>query len=363
MTISGSSITKKLFIAVLVIFVIVAAKEFLMPLSIGIVIATLFMPISNWFERKKISRGISSLLCLLILIAFLIGVSLLISMQVSLLANDFDLLKDSTIKTSERIQEKIFSQYGLSIGKQNQLVKTQVTTISSIIPYMASSITSALTNLILTLVYVFCFLYYRSHLKQFILKLASSQNETKVEELLYKVTHVSQQYLFGLSKMILCLWIMYGIGFSIIGIKNAWFYAILCGLLEIVPFIGNITGTAITTLIAAVQGGSSLMLISIIITYGIVQFIQGWILEPFIVGAQVKINPLFTIIALIIGELLWGIPGIFLAIPLIAMFKVLCENIDQLKPLGFLISEIETKPNSISIISKIKNWINAKRNI
>jgi predicted PurR-regulated permease PerM len=69
--------------------------------------------------------------------------------------------------------------------------------------------------------------------------------------------------------------------------------------------------------------------------------VHGWVLEPLILGHQVKINPLFTIIALIIGDLLWGIPGIILAIPLTAIFKIICDHIEPLKPYGFLIGEIK----------------------
>jgi predicted PurR-regulated permease PerM len=175
-----------------------------------------------------------------------------------------------------------------------------------------------------------------------------------MEHVIYRVAHVSQQYLLGLSKMIFCLWVMYGIGFSVIGVKNALFFAILCGLLEIVPFIGNITGTIITVFVSMVQGAGLPMLVGIAAIYAVVQFIQGWVLEPLILGPQVKINPLFTIIALVVGGLVWGLPGIFLAIPLMAMFKIVCDHIEPLKPFGFLIGEVQKKkPN---FVRKIKKW-------
>jgi predicted PurR-regulated permease PerM len=181
-----------------------------------------------------------------------------------------------------------------------------------------------------------------------------------MDKVIDNVSKVSQQYLLGLSKMIVCLWIMYGSAFSLLGVKNALFFAFLCGLLEIVPFIGNITGTTITVLVTGVQGGSLLLLAGIIGTYGIIQFIQGWVLEPLIVGSQVKINPLFTIIALVIGNLMWGIPGIFLAIPLMAMLKIVCDHIDPLKPYGFLIGEIENKKTTTDFIKKINSWYKKK---
>ena len=145
--------------------------------------------------------------------------------------------------------------------------------------------------------------------------------------------------------MIIILWIMYGIGFSIAGVKNAFFFAILCGLLEIVPFVGNISGTILTIIASLATGGGSNVLIGILIVYGLVQFIQTYILEPLVVGEQVSINPLFTIVGLVIGELVWGIPGMVIALPVLGMLKVIFDNIDPLKPYGFLIGSQKKKNN------------------
>ena len=109
-------------------------------------------------------------------------------------------------------------------------------------------------------------------------------------------------------------------------------------------------------MVAGVQGGSFLMLSGIVGTYGLIQFIQGWVLEPLIVGSQVKLNPLFTIIALVLGEIVWGIPGIFLAIPLMAMFKIICDHVEPLKPYGFLIGAIEQEKSEPVLIRKISRW-------
>jgi predicted PurR-regulated permease PerM len=150
---------------------------------------------------------------------------------------------------------------------------------------------------------------------------------------------VAQQYLGGLSLMVMSLWIMYGIGFTIAGVKNAVFFAVLCGLLEIVPFIGNLAGTAITLLMALAQGGSTGTLLGVVITYGVVQFVQSYLIEPLVVGKGVRINPLFTILSLVAGEFIWGIAGMVLALPAIGILKVLFDHIGPLKPVGKLIGD------------------------
>lgn len=91
----------------------------------------------------------------------------------------------------------------------------------------------------------------------------------------------------------------------------------------------------------------------------LVQLIQEWILSPIILGPQVKINAFTTIVALVLGELIWGVAGIFLAIPLIGMFKIICDHIESLKNYGFLIGEIETKKRN-GLFMKLKNKLRFK---
>jgi predicted PurR-regulated permease PerM len=96
-------------------------------------------------------------------------------------------------------------------------------------------------------------------------------------------------------------------------------------------------------LVSIVNGADVSLVLGILAVYGSIQLFQGWILEPLILGPQVKINPLFTIVAIVLGELIWGLPGIILAIPLTAIVKIICDHIDSLKPYGFLIGEIDKK--------------------
>jgi predicted PurR-regulated permease PerM len=355
MTTSTTAVIKKLLLLFLVFASLYYGKVFIMPFVIGGILAMLFLPFCNWMEKNKIPKGIAVFLCLLTLLLFVSSTVAILSWKISEVMNDIALLKDKTIETGAYIQKYIFNHFNISIEEQFKILKEEKPSYSSMVQILLSSLATLLTNLILVTAYFLFLLYYRSHIKQFILKLTAKSQQKEIEQIIHKVANISQQYLVGLSKMIVCLWIMYYIGFSFIGLENAFFFAILCSFLEIVPFVGNITGTTLTVLIASMHGGNPILLGGIVITYGIVQFIQGWLLEPLMLGPQVKINPLFTIVALVLGELLWGIPGIILAIPLTAMLKIICDHIEPLKPYGFLIGEIELKKTAnFSFFKKIK---------
>lgn len=363
MTVTNTSISKKIMLLFLVFAGLYFAKAFLMPLAIAGILATLFLPFCNWMERKKIPRGLAVFICVLTLLLIIGGLIFLFNLKISEVLNDFDLIKQKFIETGTKIQEYIFTHLGISVKKQIQIFKDEQPSFSSIMEVLLGSIAYIFTNLVLVLTYVLFLLFYRTHIKNFLLKISQSTQQQETLQLLSKATNISQQYLLGLSKMIVCLWVMYGIGFSIVGIENAIFFAVLCGLLEIVPYVGNIIGTTLTVLVAALHSAKFSMLGGVIITYGTVQFIQGWVLEPIMLGPQVKVNPLFTIIALVLGELLWGIPGVIIAIPLTAIFKIICDHIEPLKPYGFLIGEIEITKKERKFNDSIKTIFMKDKNL
>ena len=360
MTITSTSFIKKLLLLFLVVAGLYYARVFLIPLSIAGILATLFLPFCTWMEKKKIPKGLAPLICLLVLLLIIAGIGALLTWQITDLTKDFSMLTQRAEGIGDNIQKYIFNTFGITAKKQLQMLSNEQLSITGTMQVVAGSVASMATNFILVMAYIFLLLYFRSHIRSFILKLVPPAQQTEMSKMLTGITFVSQQYLLGLAKMIVCLWIMYGIGFSLVGVKNALFFAILCGLLEIIPFIGNLTGTSLTVLVSVVQGAGMPMVLSIVATYLVVQFIQEWILSPIIVGTQVKINAFTTIIAMVLGELVWGVAGIFLAIPLIAMFKIVCDHVEKLKPYGFLIGEIETTKKRPGFFKKTINRISKK---
>ena len=357
MTTSLSSVIKKLMLVFLIFAGLYFAKDFLMPLCIGGILATLFLPFCKWMEKKNISRTIAVLICLTVLILIIIVLFSLLGFKVSALLSDLASIEHKAIAAIDTIQDYIFDHLNISIEDQYKILKSEQPSYTNIMQVLLGSISAFVAAFILVLAYFVFLLLYRGHIKTFLLKITTKTQRPEMELVIYSAAHISQQYLLGLSKMIVLLWIMYGIGFEVIGLENALFFAMLCGLLEIIPYLGNIIGTSVTVLIAAVNGANTELLISIIITYGIVQLIQTLIFEPLILGPQVKINPLFTIIALVIGELLWGIPGLILAIPLTAMLKIVCDHSKPMKPYGFLIGEMVCNNRKIGFMARVEKQL------
>lgn len=331
------------------------AKGFLIPLTLAAVLAMLFMGISNYFERKGINRGFSSLFSVLLFIVIVAIIFTGLSLQLTNFMENMDQMKESVMGMVNTVMQWINEKLGLSYNEQKEMLKEQGKGSS-----LPGTLMTIGINTILVIVYMYLLLFYRSRIKKFILKLVPKKDETDTVDVVHQSAKVIQKYLGGLGAMIAMLWVMYSIGFSIVGVENAIFFAILCGTLEIIPFVGNITGTSITVLAVMVQGGGSSMVIGVLITYFFIQFIQTYILEPLVVGEQVSINPLFTILVIVLGEMLWGAAGMFLAIPLLGIVKIICDNVPELQPYGFLIGS-EKKRKGKDIPERLKDLFKKKK--
>lgn len=341
-----TSLLKTVLFLLLIFFVVAGlyfAKPFLIPVCFGALLAMLFLPLSRWFERKKIPKGLAILFCILLFLSIITIIILVISWQVTDLTGEISNIENRIRQIVTEIEQFITNHFGIPVKQQEKLWQQQNSAANNILSNMGPILVGLLVDFILCLVYIFLFMYYRTRIKKFILQLISNRQKENAQQVIHDIQKVTQQYLTGIGWMILCLWVMYSIGFSIVGVKYAVFFAILCGLLEIVPFIGNFTGNMLAILMVIIQGGGTGMVLAVLATYAIVQFLQTYLLEPLVVGAEVNINPLFTIIILVLGELIWGIPGLILAIPLLGVVKIICDHIEPLKPYGFLIGSDKKK--------------------
>ncbi|HEY1045363.1 MAG TPA: AI-2E family transporter [Bacteroidia bacterium] len=344
-----STLTIIIISGIALIAILIIAKAFFMPLAIAFILATFLHPISKWLEKLHLGRELSSFLALLALMIFTGGVMVLLIWQFNLIEPDLEKLNHKMNETGLSVNNYLKDNFGLTSAKQISFAKEQGSLMIALIPGFVGYLGQSIFQLLMVLIYTFCFLYFRLHLKNFILKLTREEQKIKIEITILKVALITQQYLLGVSKMIVLLIVMYSIGFSLLGVPNPLFFAMMCGVLEFIPFIGNLTGSVLTFFTAAMHGVGYGVLLGIIGVYLLIQFIQGWILEPLIVGNQVKLNAFFTLMALIAGDLIWGIPGVFIAIPILAMIKIVCDQFETLSAFGYLLGhEVKDKKTPIS---------------
>jgi predicted PurR-regulated permease PerM len=327
-----------LFCAIAAVAALWFSKAVLVPLAFALVLAMLLIPLSRKLEKVGLPRSLAAVGCILILVFSFALIFGLLGWQLSSVLEDAGQIKQRLAALSEQLQNIITSQTGIKRQQQQKIIEQA--NMGSPFAFLAQGtgmLLGILLDVVLTLVYIFLLIYFRDHFLQFAARAVPAGRQAETIRLIREAGGVSQQYLSGLSLMIMCLWVMYGVGFSIIGVPYAIFFALLCGTLEMVPFAGNITGSLLTALITVATGGSFGLVAGILIVYSLVQFIQTYCLEPLVVGRGINLNPFFTIVAIVVGEAIWGIAGMVLALPLCGMLKITCDHFEVLKPYGFLL--------------------------
>ncbi|PRD57229.1 AI-2E family transporter [Sphingobacterium gobiense] len=347
---SISSVLQSTFTLVLIVIILYYGKGILAPLAIACIFAMLFVGPSTKMEKKGLPRWASALTMVSILVLCLVGLGFLLSWQFQNFAEQISSLKQNLTQVLTNLQHWIQERLDIDPAKQQAIAEEQMkgeSTNGSTVQQLASGIFSLLVDVILVLVYTYLLLFYRTRLKNFLLQIIPSKDREKGVEIVDSVSQVAANYMTGLAKMIVILWILYGVGFTVVGVENALFFAVICGILELVPFIGNLTGTAVTVLGVTAQGGETDMILGVVLIYGFVQFVQTYFLETLIVGNEVNINPLFTILSLVAAEAVWGIPGMILAIPITGMIRIICDRIPRLQPYGYLIGSDKKAKRSL----------------
>jgi len=209
------------------------------------------------------------------------------------------------------------------------------------------TIGSIIMALLLVPVYVFIILFYHSLLVEFLHQVFGKSDQRQVSAIISKTKTVVQRYLVGLIIEAAIIAVMNSVALLALGIEYAILLGIIGALLNVIPYIGGIVAVALPMIVALATKDSGMYAVYVLVLYYIIQLIDNNYIVPVIVSSKVKINALFSIIVVFAGNALWGIPGMFLSIPLLAIVKLIFDHIESLKPWGFLLGD--TMPSFLKL--------------
>lgn len=317
----------------------VEAKSFLAPLLTAIVLALLMMPVSKKLESWKIGRAYTSLISTVFLLLLSIGFAFLVSLQVKSFITDWDKVKEKVMPEIEKLEAMVYEK--TPVKEEDINVKDTATSggMGKQAMNFVNGFYSFAGNYLLTFIYIFFLLNFRSKFRKFFVKLFSDEKKEEVSQVISETANVVQGYLLGKFILMSFLAILYCIGLGISGVDNFIVVSLLAALLTIVPYLGNMLGFLIALSLGYLTTGETSTLIGIIITFSVAQFVESYILEPYIVGDKVNLNPFITILAVVAGGSLWGIIGMVLAVPMLAIANMIFSHVPPLKPYSYLLSK------------------------
>lgn len=327
-------------------YLALVGKTILAPLFFAFLMALLFLPFANILERKlRFSRTISTFSSVLIMVVVLVAILYFFASQLSDFAKDFPMLRNQVTKSLHDLQVWISKTFNLDISNQwkyiNQALEKLLSSTSVILGFTVSMFSSSLAFVAFSVLFFIFILNYRRILYQFIVSVFTEKHHSKVHDVMAEIQRIIKSYISGLFIQILIVSVLTSILLSVLGVKYAILLGVLTGLLNVIPYIGVAVACLMACLISFATGGSTLF---VLIGYIVIHAIDGNIVLPLVVGSKVKINALFTFIGLLVGESLWGISGMFLSIPFLAILKIIFERVEGLEPWGKVLGE-ESKMN------------------
>jgi predicted PurR-regulated permease PerM len=323
-------------------------KGILVPFVFALLIAILLYPVVQYLMRFRLNRIISIVVAIFVGFLIIASVSFLLISQVSRLSESWPEFSE---KFSDIINQAVVSIGGVfdvnpqSVQEWLTETKTEFTEkLTSTIGKSLVIVGNGLVVVLLLPVYVFLILYYQPLLVTFILRLFTTEKHNQVSNVISKIKSVIQNYLFGLiieTGIVATLQIA---ALLFLGIDYAILLGVLGALLNLIPYIGGIVGVALPMMVAVVSESNPSYALYVLIIYYVIQLIDNNYIVPVIVASKVKINALISIVAVLAGNALWGIPGMFLSLPIIAIMKLIFDHVESLNPWGFLLGD--TKPDN-----------------
>lgn len=329
-----------LLIIVLITYLLTIGKGIFVPLLFSLLLAFLLYQPSKYLEKRlRIRKEWAALISLTGFVILVGSMLYFITFQVLEFSGDLPLLQQKTTDWIDTTQQWIIKEYHIDSGQQLEYLHNFTTQLLTFITNSLGAIFIGVGEfifwMVLVFIYTFFIMSHRTLLLNFILRLFPLQNRKRVKIAVMETRNVTNYYLQGLLIEFMVISAANSLMFYLVGVKYALLLGVLTALLNIIPYLGIVIGCLLTGLVTLTHGSPFLALQAVAFLF-LLHVLDANILLPRIIGMRMKMNSLITIISVLIGSVIWGISGMFLAIPLCAMLKIIFDNVQGLEPWGML---------------------------
>ncbi|MGF6848062.1 putative PurR-regulated permease PerM [Chitinophaga sp. W3I9] len=345
-------LTFTLFSIILIIYIAHVGSGIIVPLMFAMLIAIMLLPVVHQLEKWRLPRGMAAIIAVLLFIIAILLIMLLLAKQMEAFISDFPQLEQKLMLVIDSTQDWINTKFHINSSTQMSYVEKAMMgtlgTATSFISQTFLSLSSLLVFVVFVFLYAFFILFYRRLLVSFLIKIFQEQHREKLLTVIASTRTIIKSYVGGLMIEMVIVAVLNTALFFILGIKYAILLGVMAAIFNIIPYVGILTA-AILIILVTLATGTPIQALQAGIALFLIHVLDSNVLFPSIVGSKVKINALITIIGVVLGNMLWGIPGMFLAIPTIAIIKIICQNIEEMTPWAILLGD-ESKPK----VKKVK---------
>jgi putative heme transporter len=328
-------------------------RALLVPLAYGLLFSLILLPVCKRLEtRGGMSRVAAVSLTVTLLVISLSLLVVLLMTQFLSFTDKIPLFVERLNTLFSEIQSFCSGRFGIKLFASPGGVMDMLGSGQGFLTDTLFITTGLMINAGLVIVYTFFFLLYRSTFTQFVFHLFPDRQELGFPQFMNRIQKLIQSYILGILSVIFSIAILNSIGLSLLNIENAVFLGVIAACFAIIPYIGVFVGASIPFLVAFITKDSPWYAVGVVGMSIVVHLLEGNIITPYFVGRRVRINPLTVVVGMLVGEQLWGLSGIVLSIPVIAVLKAVFDTVDELKPYGYMLGiEISREKPDFSIFT------------
>lgn len=313
-------------------------KTLFIPILFGLLIAIIMYPIAIWLEAHRFSKNLAIAVCLAIVGILFFALVRVLFWQIEIFSKDASAIIKSLKYALNDLQDWLFNKLNISYQLQNNWSEKFISNIGTFFQSTVEATVNTLFLLFLTPVYTALFMYHRKVFVQFLQSITPANFQNELNIILKEVIHTYFNYIKGMILVYLIVGTLNSIGLLILGVKHAILFGMLCAIMTIIPYIGIFISALLPISVVWLETGSVWYPLGVVGIFSFVQYLEANLIFPKVVGAQLNVSTMAMLVAIILGGMVWGVAGMVLFIPMVAILKIVSMHVETLKPLRLLIS-------------------------
>ncbi|WP_316829712.1 AI-2E family transporter [Pedobacter aquatilis] len=323
--------------------VIVIGRDIIMPILMAFFISIVLLPVYRFLKKKHFPETLAIILPILLVALFVALIVWFLSNQVGILVKDFPQIKSNVTQHINALSDWVSRITHYDDKQQKAFIQAKSDDLMNMGTSLAGGAAVTLSGIFIFIgllpIYIYLMLFYKDILLRFIFMWFKTDDHAKVKEAIYETESIIKSYLIGLLIQITYMTVLLGGILMLIGIKHALLIGVIFAILNLIPYVGALIGNVIGVLLTLTSSQELWPVLTVLGVIAFVQFLDNNILMPRIVGSKVKINALFAILGVFIGGSVAGISGMFLALPIVAVLKIIFDRTESFKQWGALLGD------------------------
>jgi len=295
-------------------------------------------PICRWFEKKGWNKSIAITGCLLIVTILFTALVLLLVWQAKLFSKDAPAIFAKLETVVQQFQIWMNENMDISTDIQSNWSEKFSESFPVILNSVFQTTVSTLFILFLTPIYTALFLYHRKIFIQYLKLVTPEKYRQQVDAIVQQTVHTYFNYIKGMILVYLIVGILNSIGLFALGVKYPLLFGMLCAIMTIIPYVGIIISALLPISLVWLETGNIWYPLGVIALFIFVQYLEANVIFPKVVGTQLHVSTLAMLVAIIAGGIIWGVSGMILFIPFVAILKIISDHIEEWKPVNLLLS-------------------------